>query len=143
MVSADPRTKARCQAEDQLAEYGQEDTFAAVGWYSFGMPARQLRRRSETVARARHKLQRRMRKYHAKLHDSSSNTIRRLHAVLAAVEAAGKQRQIASDRSRVIRELSSSREIIQQVKQVRLSLRLSSASWGDIDFGTHCQTVKV
>ena len=49
-------------------------------------------------------------KYHVKLHDTSSDTNRRLRAVLATVEAAGKQRQVASERSRVIGELSSSRE---------------------------------
>ena len=92
------------------------------------------RRRSETVARARHKLQRRVRKYHVKLHDSPSDTTRKLHAVLTRVEDSGKQRQIASERLRVIKELSSSREIIQQERQHRPPFRLSSASWDDLEF---------
>ena len=67
-------------------------------------------RRSETVANARHKLQRKAMKYHVELHHSLCEAARRRYAVQATAEAAGKQRQIASERTCLICEFSSSRE---------------------------------
>ena len=69
-----------------------------------------------------------------KLHNSPKEAPRRRVAVLASVEAAGKLRQMASERPRLIGELSSSRETVQQERLVRPPLRLFSRSWDDPDF---------
>ena len=78
------------------------------------------RRRSETVGRAKKTLQQRLMKHHVTLHNGLSEVVRKRCAVLATTEATGKEREIVSQRSRMIEELSRSIETVRQERLTKL-----------------------